>query len=178
MTAAEIATIGPEPSQDSVEEILELMANVPAYMEDVDSLRDISLKSTIFARAQTLIKHGNQLITEFSDWQEQQRLSHGDLYWEEASSFRSQRCFATTEHDFCLSKRLGFPNIATAYSQMLYWTSLLLIISNQWTTCIWLKSTLGPEFRFLSSTVEEFSVGTNTAICTNGYSCAINIAKS
>jgi hypothetical protein len=178
MLPNEVYTIGPKPSGNPVEEILTLMTKLPTYMENADALRNISSISSLIAKAEAFAECGKQLTAELRQWQDRRELIHGQLYWEEKSDFRNKCSFATAQQDFFLSERFSFPNSVTAYSQMLYWTAVLLVYNNHWTTCVWLQTALGPGCELLPSTTDKFSLRANSTIYASAYNCAMNIAKS
>lgn len=156
------------------------MAQLPAYMEAADELRDnVSLFGDV-KQVQCFIDQTHKLINELEAWQRERVLSTQDkLHIERASHLSFLLSISPSKaHIGKLSGNFLFPDSATAYSQILYWTALLLLYSNHWTALATFETPYKP--RQAEQGVRQFEDFSpqELDVYNRAYTCARNIAKS
>jgi hypothetical protein len=161
-------------------EVLDLMVHIPSVMEDADVLRQPSDVFVTVEKATALAAKCRQLATELERWHEiQEKNSAGPRSWEEPSILQSRSSgMFPDERGFPIKHRLCFSDLTVAHSEMLYWTSLLLLYSTHSMACRWLKETLGTVYDVLPSADDAFSHPQHVSLQPASRSCALNIGKS
>jgi hypothetical protein len=148
-------------------------------MEESDTLRELSDAALILDRATALSQMCRKLHSEFQTWQRLRGNADGaPQNWLEPSTIFSEGITSSTDNGFHFASRLCFPDLETAYSQLLIWTSFLLLYGTHYATCRWLKQVLGPAFHLLYTEEDAFSYPENQMLLSETHSDAVHIAQA
>ncbi|KAF2430988.1 hypothetical protein EJ08DRAFT_206468 [Tothia fuscella] len=158
-------------------EIVDIMACMPSVMEDSDALKTCVDVAETLDKATSLANKCRLIWTELEDWHRSQELATvGPRYWEEPSNIRLTK--DPDAEDYMFPKRFCFPDPATAYAEIVYWTASLLLASTHYLACVWLKDNLPVASILLQSSDEIFSFDENAELYCRAFESANNIAQS
>jgi hypothetical protein len=149
-------------------------------MEDADALREYVDVPTVLVKAVALAESCRLIWIELEQWHFIQETSIVcPRYWYEPS-FLIQKTAVPLSFDTQSQFReyISFSDFSTAYSELLYWTTLLLLYSTHCLACVWLREFLGPAFAILPITDDPFSYPEHELLYSGACSSATNIAQS
>lgn len=169
-----------EAGKSPAHRVVDIMYQLPAIMEDADALRQYSDVATVLEKAIALSTKCRNTWAELEQLHCAQELANvHPRYWY-ASSFLSLTAVASASvgSDSIFPEYICFSDFPTAYAELLYWTSLLLLYSTHCLACIWLREFLGPAFNLLPITDDPFSYPEHHTLYSGACSSATSIAQS